>query len=192
MHSERYSTYWRGKSQAVRTTDKRSTVKTVSGFIMKILVLSDTHGDTTKAEKAIRSNKEVDLIIHLGDYYRDAQKLSKLFPHIPVEYICGNCDIVTENVSSEKVIEVGGKRIFITHGHKYSVKWGYERVMYKAEEQNADILLFGHTHIPELIADGRFYLLNPGSTSEPRNNSYESYAIIEIDNDQVKPRICRI
>ncbi len=159
---------------------------------MKILVLSDTHGDTSKAEKAIRANKEVDLIIHLGDYYRDAQKLSTLFPHISIVYICGNCDLKTESVSEEKIIEVCGKRIFITHGHKYSVKWDYERLISKAEEQNADILLFGHTHIPELIANGRFYLLNPGSTSEPRNDSNESYAIIEIDNDQVKPKICRI
>lgn len=163
----------------------------VSVSNMKILVLSDTHGDTCKAEKAIRANKEVDLIIHLGDYYRDAQKLSNLFPGIPIEYIYGNCDFITENVPAEKVIEVCGKRIFITHGHRYSVKWDYERLISKAEEQNADILLFGHTHIPEIIINGRFYLLNPGSTSEPRNDSNESYAIIEIDNDQIKPKICR-
>lgn len=161
-------------------------------FVMKILVLSDTHGDTSKAEKAIRSNKGVDLIIHLGDYFRDAQKLSSLFPNIPIEYICGNSDFLIDNVPAEKMIEVCGKRIFLTHGHRYSVKWDYERLINKAKEQNADILLFGHTHIPELIMNDRFYLLNPGSTSEPRADSDESYAIIEIDNDQVRPKICRV
>jgi putative phosphoesterase len=159
---------------------------------MKILVLSDTHGDTCKAEKAINSNKGVDLIIHLGDYFRDAQKLSALFPTIPIEYIYGNSDFMIDNVPAEKIIEVCGKRIFITHGHRYSVKWDYERLISKAEEQNADILLFGHTHIPELVINDRFYLLNPGSTSDPRSNSKESYAIIEIDNDQVKPKICKV
>ncbi len=159
---------------------------------MKILVLSDTHGDTTKAEKAIRRNRGVDLIIHLGDYFRDAQKLSALFPEIPIEYVYGNSDFITDNVPAEKIIEVCGKRIFLTHGHRYSVKWDYKRLISKAQEQNADILLFGHTHIPELIINDSFYLLNPGSTSEPRADSDESYAIIEIDNDRVKPKICRV
>lgn len=54
---------------------------------MKILVISDTHGDTYKAEEAIRINKGINLIIHLGDYFRDAQKLSSLFLNIPIEYI---------------------------------------------------------------------------------------------------------
>jgi putative phosphoesterase len=161
-------------------------------FIMKILVLSDTHGDTSKAEKAIRSSKRIDLIIHLGDYFRDAQKLSAMFPKIPIEYIYGNSDFVTENVPAEKVIEVCGKRIFLTHGHRYSVKWDYERLISKAKEQSADILLFGHTHIPELIINDRFYLLNPGSTSEPRADSDGSYAIIEIDESRIRPRICRV
>ena len=44
------------------------------GFsIMKILVISDTHGDTRKAEEAIRKNREADLVIHLGDYIRDVK-----------------------------------------------------------------------------------------------------------------------
>lgn len=160
---------------------------------MKILVLSDTHGHTSKAEKAIKANREVDLIIHLGDYFRDAQKLSATFPEIPIEYIYGNSDFMIENnVPAEKIIEVCGKRIFLTHGHRYSVKWDYERLISKAQEQNADILLFGHTHIPELIVNDRFYLLNPGSTSDPRADSDESYAIIEIDNDHVNPKICRV
>ncbi len=161
-------------------------------FIMKILVLSDTHGDTSKAEKVIRRNKGIDLIIHLGDYFRDAQKLAALFPEIPTEYIYGNSDLLTNNVPAEKIIEVCGKRIFLTHGHKYSVKWDYERLILRAKEQNADILLFGHTHIPELIIKGSLYMLNPGSTSEPRADSNESYGIIEIIDDKINPKICRV
>jgi putative phosphoesterase len=159
---------------------------------MKILVFSDTHGDTGRADIAIRSNRGVDLIIHLGDYFRDAQKLSALFPNIPMEYIYGNSDFLIGNVPGEKMIQVCGKRIFMTHGHKYSVKWDRKRLLSKAREQNADILLFGHTHIPELIVNDPLYLLNPGSTSEPRADSKGSYAIIEIDNDHIRPKICRV
>lgn len=159
---------------------------------MKILVISDTHGDTNKAEKAIKSNKEVNLIIHLGDYFRDAQKLSALFPDIPMEYIYGNSDFMINDVPAEKLLEICGKKIFITHGHKYSVKWDYEKLFRKAEELNADVLLFGHTHIPEIIKRDKYYVLNPGSTSDPRNDTDESYAVIDINNGKVAPKICYI
>ena len=157
---------------------------------MKILVISDTHGDTSKAEEAIRSNKEVELIIHLGDYFRDAQKLSGLFPGIPIEYIYGNSDFMIDDVPAEKLLDVCGKKIFITHGHRYSVKWDYEKLFKKAEEPHADLLLIGHTHIPDIIQRGYYYVLNPGSTSDPRDDSDESYAIIEIKDGKVAPRIC--
>ncbi len=159
---------------------------------MKILVISDTHGDTNKAEEAIRSNKEINMIIHLGDYFRDAQKLSGMFPNIPVEYIYGNSDFMVENVPAEKMLEVCGKKIFITHGHRYSVKWDYGRLYRKAEELKADMILFGHTHVPEIIEKDDVFLLNPGSTSDPRDESDESYAIIDIVGDKVVPKICYI
>lgn len=159
---------------------------------MKILVISDTHGDTNKAEEAIKKNREVDMIIHLGDYFRDAQKLSSMFPDIPIEYIYGNSDFMIENVPAEKLLEVCGKKIFITHGHRYSVKWDYNRLFKKAEELHADMVLFGHTHIPEIVRNGDYCILNPGSASDPRDDSDESYAIVEIENDQVTPRIYRI
>lgn len=89
---------------------------------MKILVVSDTHGDTDKAEEAIRYNKDsISMIIHLGDYFRDAQKLAEMFPEIPIEYIYGNSDFMIDGVPAEKMLNVCGKRIFMTHGHRYSV-----------------------------------------------------------------------
>ncbi|MDO8686142.1 MAG: metallophosphoesterase [Clostridiales bacterium] len=157
---------------------------------MKILVISDTHGDVDKAEKVIRKMKGLNLIIHLGDYFRDAQKLSSMFPEIPIEYIYGNSDFMIEDVPAEKMLEYNGKRIFITHGHRYSVKWDYEKLYKKAEEMNADIILFGHTHVAEMVPKDGFLLLNPGSISDPRNDSNESYAIIEIDEGKLKPRLC--
>lgn len=159
---------------------------------MKILVLSDTHGDTDKAEEAIRNNKGISLIIHLGDYFRDAQKLSSLFPEIPIEYIYGNSDFMIEDVPAEKTLEVNGKRIFITHGHRYSVKWDYDKLYKKAEEMGVDLLLFGHTHIADMVAKGDYFVVNPGSISDPRDDSNESYAIIEIDEERLSPKLCYV
>lgn len=156
---------------------------------MKILVLSDTHGDIDKAKEAIEENSNIDLIIHLGDYFRDAEKLSGMFPDIPVEYIYGNSDFMIGDVPAEKLLEFRGKRIFITHGHRYSVKWDYNRLYKKAEEMHADLLLFGHTHVADMVEREHCYLVNPGSTSEPRNDSNESYALIELNESKIEPKL---
>jgi len=159
---------------------------------MKILVLSDTHGDIDKAEKAIKKCSGVDLIIHLGDYFRDAQRLASIFPDIPIEYIYGNSDFMIEDVPAEKLLECEGKRIFITHGHRYSVKWDYDKLDRKAKEIKADILLFGHTHIADVVKRDNYYLVNPGSISDPRDDSDESYVIIEINDDGIEFEVCYI
>ncbi|MDP4093913.1 MAG: metallophosphoesterase [Bacillota bacterium] len=156
---------------------------------MKILVISDTHGSIDKTEEVIRENGKLDVIIHLGDYIRDAEDISYIFPEIPVEAVMGNCDRMAGDLPSEKLLEYMGKRIFITHGHNYSVKWEYGKLYMKAAEMCADMVLFGHTHTAELVKDNGLILLNPGSLSEPRNSVYGSYAIVNIDRNGIDARI---
>lgn len=159
---------------------------------MRILVISDTHGDIDKAEEAIKNNINVDLIIHLGDYFRDAQRLSNMFPDIPIEYIYGNSDFMIGDVPAEKVLEFEGKKIFITHGHRYSVKWDYEKLYKKAEEMHVDLILFGHTHVADLVEKDTCTILNPGSISDPRDDTGESYALIEIKEDKLESKLIYI
>lgn len=152
---------------------------------MKILVISDTHGFLSNAKEAIRKNKDIKMVIHLGDYIRDAIELSKLFPDIHFEYVLGNCDMNSGNYEGEKILEIDGKRIFITHGHKYSVKWDYNRIMYKAQEVQADAVLFGHTHISLIDWAGSLLIVNPGSISESRSQLNESYAVLTVDGNGI-------
>lgn len=159
------------------------------GVIMKILVLSDTHGDIDKAEKAIKDNSDITMVIHLGDYFRDAEKLSVLFPDLQIEYIYGNSDFMIGDVPAEKLLEFDGIKIFMTHGHRYAVKWDYEKLHRKAEELGVDLVLFGHTHISDMVQKKDYVLMNPGSISDPRNNSSESYAVIEINNGKLIPKL---
>lgn len=156
---------------------------------MKILVISDTHGYIDKAVKVIKENNNISMIIHLGDYFRDAQKIAYEFPHIQVEYVHGNCDLMPGNVLAEKLLELEGKKVFITHGHRYSVKWNYEKILKRAQELEADLLLFGHTHIAEIFNNGKCFFLNPGSISDPRGGRRESYAIVDINGDVIEPKL---
>lgn len=128
----------------------------------KILVISDTHGDTTLAERVLNKNQDVDMVIHLGDYFRDADRLNNLFPNIRFEYVYGNSDFMIGNVPMEKVLEIEGQRILLTHGHRYSVKWGIEKLQDKAYNDNIQLLLFGHTHISQITYGSGYIILNPG------------------------------
>ncbi|TCT12151.1 hypothetical protein EDC18_11457 [Natranaerovirga pectinivora] len=146
---------------------------------MSILVISDTHGKIDNVLQIIKNNKNIDLIIHLGDLVRDAETL-EIIEEIKIEYIAGNCDFISK-YPKEKIIEYKNKRIFLTHGHQYNVKWEYSTIKKTGKRQNADIVLFGHTHIPYLDED-EIILMNPGSISSPRGGNKLSYGIISIDN----------
>ncbi|HEY5585344.1 MAG TPA: metallophosphoesterase [Ruminiclostridium sp.] len=156
---------------------------------MKVLVMSDTHGYIINAKEAIDRNPDIEMVLHLGDYCRDAAQLSQLYPNIRFEYVYGNCDIGIGAISAEKTIEIEGKRIFMTHGHKYSVKWDYNRILAKAEMENAEVILFGHTHVSAIDNVNNILIVNPGSISESRSRNPESYSILEISKYNIKSDI---
>lgn len=151
---------------------------------MKIIVISDTHGSLIKAKNIIRLNDDASLIIHLGDNFDDALSLQAKFPEKNFEYVAGNCDFATRD-TSEKVIEVEGVKIFLTHGHRYSVKSSLIPLENRCRELDAKIGLFGHTHMPKLVWKNSILLLNPGSTSEPRGIDKTTFGIITIENGKI-------
>ena len=71
-----------------------------------------------------------------------------------------------------KNVEIEGVKIFACHGHLYSVKSGYDKLLYKAEELGCDIALFGHTHVATVLEYGSTTLINPGNLSRYSQNSY--------------------
>lgn len=152
---------------------------------MRILVFSDTHGYTEPCIKTINNIIGVDMIIHAGDHDADAQKLEKRFPDIPIKYVRGNCDISTS--PSELLIDADDKKIFVTHGHMYNVKYdhNYHTIKEKGLSIGADAVIFGHTHIPYCENFGNILLLNPGSVK-----SEQKFGVIEIENGKIKAAIC--
>ena len=128
---------------------------------MKILILSDTHGQTEDAEAVIRREKP-DQVIHLGDCLRDAEDLRQTFPSLPICAVPGNNDWFFDE-SKEKVILLNGTRIFLCHGHTTRVKYGFDLQIAKALRENCAISLFGHTHSPYAEEERGVLLVNPGS-----------------------------
>lgn len=155
---------------------------------MKIAVMSDTHGSIERTVKALKDIENLDLLIHLGDYVKDARDIEK---EIDVEmiYVRGNCDYLDTDVDDDKLIEVAGKKIFITHGHNYNVKMGVSNIFYRGKEEDADIILFGHSHMSTKVVHEDVLILNPGSPEEPRSGSKNSIGLVEISDKGIKGEI---
>lgn len=154
------------------------------GVIMKILVFSDTHGDVTKMERAIRSHSDAEVIIHCGDGEMDVEYAKRNFPDRAFLNVKGNCDWGSSHDPTLE-ITLEGKKIFVTHGHLYNAKMGLQNLIYAGKEKNADIVLYGHTHISMNEYIDGMYVMNPGSC----HGYGATYGIIDISDKGILTNI---
>lgn len=145
---------------------------------MRIIVVSDTHGRSRNLDKVYMKQHSADVFIHLGDGIDDISSLKD--PNIVNRFVAvkGNVDF-SINEPFEKLLVLEEKRIFLTHGHKYNVKKGYEAFIEAARSKAADIALFGHTHLAYCDFIDGMYILNPGSLERPLRGSAK-FGIIDI------------
>ncbi len=147
---------------------------------MKILVISDTHHNIENATKLIK-RLNPDYVLHLGDMCEDSVNLERRFQQKIIVSVLGNNDYFNKTYPLERCFSLSGKKIFMCHGHKYNVKSSLLSLMYKADEVGADIVLFGHTHIPYLEKSEERLVMNPGA--------YMTYGIIEISDGKIEAKI---
>ena len=157
---------------------------------MRILVISDSHGRTAAIDKILSEQPDAEYVFFLGDKTSDIEDFEFIYPQKQFFVVCGNCDYCS-SYPSVSVANVCGKRILFTHGHNFSVKYGTQRLLAAAKENNYDIVLFGHTHIPTTLYEDGVYLVNPGSCGNSREGA-PSYAVIDITDSGVMPIIIRI
>lgn len=150
--------------------------------MMKVVIISDSHGNLDNVRKIMEKEKDVNQVIHLGDLIGQDEQLKKICG-CPINAVKGNCDFVSENPLSD-VVEIGNHKIFITHGHNYGVDFGIDGLCYAAKERGCNIAMYGHTHVPENTAFGGIIIVNPGSVSRPRQlNHKPTYAVMKVDGE---------
>ena len=138
---------------------------------MRVLVVSDVHGDFRGLCEAIEQQPTAKVVIFLGDGYRQVEDAADIYPDREFYLVPGNCDFGVDAIPIRQET-FGGKRFYFTHGHHHDVKYTLYRLELAAREAEADIVLFGHTHQPyEEYADG-LYLFNPGSLRYGRTYGY--------------------
>lgn len=139
---------------------------------MRIGVVSDSHGYTGRLNTilmAMEAEKKIDVFFHLGDGYWDLRDLQA---DLPVYQAAGNCDLFRSDTMS--LVDLGGVRFLLTHGHQQRVKKGLDDLTDLAREQQAQAALFGHTHVQKMEWRGGILLLNPGAAMDGK------YAILNI------------
>lgn len=151
---------------------------------MKIGVISDTHIKNpakTLPNEVFEVFHGVDLILHAGDVLIE-EVLIELEAIAPVHVVAGNNDSyeLLRKYGTRKVIEVGGKRIGLTHGMGSGRGKTYISAYAEFLDANVDCIVYGHSHIPhnELIDNILFF--NPGSATQRRFQPKHSIGVLYI------------
>ncbi len=131
---------------------------------MKIIVLSDTHGRVREAIDIISACQNgLDAVVHLGDTVKDFENIKSEFSQISFTCVAGNNDFWQNSFDKDLVLNLDGVKMFLTHGHAYSVKSTMDKLILKGIETGVDIVLFGHTHVSEKFRFQNTLFFNPGS-----------------------------
>ncbi len=141
---------------------------------MKIIVFSDSHGMIAPMKQAVQLHPDADLFLHLGDGCREFERMCQQMG-INGQAVRGNCDMGAFDTPVTRTLEMGGCRIFLTHGHEFAVKYTLTDLISAGRREGAHLILFGHTHSPLCSYGEGIHLLNPGSIGFSH-----SYGVVQI------------
>jgi uncharacterized protein len=148
-------------------------------------IISDTHGDVAGWRQALAGAfRPVEMILHAGDilYHGPCNPLVAGYAPpalaeainaapVPVVFSRGNCDSRVDQIvlnypiqAPYALIQAGGVRLWLQHGDELA----RSQMVEQARRYQAQVCIFGHTHIPELTLQQGILLFNPGSPALPK------------------------
>lgn len=161
---------------------------------MKLMFASDIHGSLPATERLLERFEQsaADWLILLGDLLNHGPRNALPAGYLPDQVaeqlnrysdkiiaVRGNCDSEVDQmllsfpftVPWQQVL-MQKRRLFLTHGHLY-----HPSAM--PPLSSGDILIYGHTHLPQAERRGNVYCFNPGSVSIPKGGFPASYGILD-------------
>ena len=150
------------------------------GGAVKILLIGDTHGMDDLFVVIKRKESPFDMLLHVGD----VEESKRFYQRCGVQalFVRGNCDDYSDD-PVERVVDVEGCRIYMTHGHCLDVdgtEASLRALCGAAVEKGADVVVFGHTHMPLNVVRDGVLILNPGSLAFNAMGIGPSYMTLEI------------
>ncbi|MCP3026936.1 metallophosphoesterase family protein [Halobacillus sp. A5] len=152
---------------------------------MEIVVVADTHlpkGNREIPGKLKKEMKKADLVIHAGDWQTiDVYEQFREFGELAGVYGNIDHDEIKEVVPRRELLHIKGFTIGVVHGHGEK-KTTEKRVYEEFAEDEPDVIIFGHSHLPLLRFMKKTMLFNPGSATDKRRVPYYSYGKLTIQN----------
>lgn len=155
---------------------------------MLIGVISDTHG--LLRPEVFTAFEGVDRILHAGDVGDDEALLTELGAIAPVDAVYGNTDrfpLVTR-LREWRLLHFEEAVLLLTH----IVDRAEQLRSRRAEAAEARVIVYGHTHKPQIRRDREVLYFNPGAAGPRRFSLRPSVGILQIEGDSVQPRILEL
>lgn len=155
---------------------------------MRIVAVSDTHGPRFWKQAPaglVPALRDADLILHAGDVCAPFV-LDELAAYAPVRVVLGNNDgpdVAAWGAPETLEFEVDGFAIAMIH--IAGPKEGRARRM-RRRFPVADLVVFGHSHMPLDDATGPVHLFNPGSPTNKRREPVATFGVLEIDDGRLR------
>lgn len=162
---------------------------------MRVAVISDSHGNTRTLERlaTLLHGKGITMVLHLGDDYRDLAFLSSRGLEVigvPGVFCPEYADA---RIPNRRLVELAGVKLFLTHTdsrHRHD-RPGDPDPQEAAWE--ADLILYGHTHVPALEERESGWWLNPGHLKGPMDRGQPAtYALLTLNGREVEVEIRRL
>ncbi|QTC43146.1 metallophosphoesterase family protein [Bacillus sp. V3] len=152
---------------------------------MKITVLSDTHlpkGRRKLPDNLIKDIQESEFIIHAGDF-QSAESYKEIARFGELVGVYGNVDDreIRNILPKRRVCLINGVKIGIVHGDGKG-KTTEMRARESFDNEEVDMIIFGHSHIPYLRYHDGVLLFNPGSPTDKRKMPMFSHGLMEIEH----------
>lgn len=151
---------------------------------MKILLASDSHGYTERLHELEKI--PADLYLFAGDLTDQPTLIPQW------RAVAGNNDeYLGIKLPPMATVEAGSHRILLIHGHQFPASQRNRRLAALAKKFGCDIVVFGHSHVPEISEEDGVLLLNPGSVYRSRDGKGTSYMMLDTDKTPPEAQLIR-
>lgn len=146
---------------------------------MKIIITSDVHGHLDRLHHLVTVHPDADYYLDAGD---SEGSETSVHPFLSVE---GNNDRL-QRFPKTRVIDAHDHKIYMTHSHEFYPSQRDDGLIKKAQRLGCDLVIYGHSHVPDVRTIHGVTLINPGSLYYNRDRSPLTYVILTIDESNVK------
>lgn len=183
---------------------------------MRIGIVSDIHCNAAALDRAVEQMGDVDEILCAGDacyQYRFSNEVAERLRQLGGRYVLGNHEEILLSEAGARAqasptvdhallewtrdqpqllrTEIDGKRLLMFHATPWAPYKDYlfphDPQLQRLAEEEADFIIYGHTHAPLVTRIGRALIVNPGSAGEMRGaDQVLTYAVLDTADDHAE------